>query len=93
MKWLVIPWLIALAWFAMAYAALGDALDAAIATTMPVLIASIVTFKVWNTYRRWIADQAAKARTAEAMAWNLPEPGDCPANQNRRPRSGETAAR
>ena len=85
MKWLVIPWLIALAWFATMLVALGNPLDAAIASSLPILIASIVTIKVWNTYRRWIADQAAKQRLEAAMAWNLPEPGEFPANQNREP--------
>lgn len=85
MKWLIIPWLLALAWFVMAYLALDNWLDALIATGLPITVASIVTIKVWNTYRRWIADRAAEARLAEAMAWNLPEPGEFPANQNRKP--------
>ena len=85
MKWLVIPWLITLAWFAFALTVLGSLVDALIASTLPAFIASIVTVKVWNTYRRWLEDRATKARIAEAMSWNLPEPGSFPANQNREP--------
>ncbi len=85
MKWLVIPWLISLVWFAFAYAALGEFWMALAGTSVPILIALIVTAKVWNTYRRWIEDQAAAARLTEAMSWNLPEPGAFPANQNQKP--------
>lgn len=85
MKWLFIPWLIALAWFVTMFVALNNLLDAAIATSLPILVATIVTVKVWNTYRRWIADRAAKQRLEAAMSWNLPEPGEFPANQNRGP--------
>ena len=85
MKWLFIPWSIALAWFALACVALGNATDALIASVLPALVAAIVTVKVLNTYQRWIADQAAAARIAEAMSWNLPEPGEFPANQNQKP--------
>lgn len=86
MKWLVIPWSIALVWFAFAYAALGEFWMAMAGTSVPILIAAIVTLKVWNTYREWLEDRATKARLAEAMAWNLPDPGSAPANQNQKPR-------
>ena len=86
MKWLVIPWLISLVWFAVVYAAVDEFWAAMAGTSWPILIALIVTAKVFYTYRRWTEDQAAKARIAEAMAWNLPEPGHSPANQNQPPR-------
>lgn len=86
MKWLVIPWLISLVWFAFAYAALGEFWLAMAGTSVPIFAALIVTSRVLYTYRRWIEDRATAARLAEAMAWNLPEPGHSPANQNQPPR-------
>jgi hypothetical protein len=86
MKWIVIPWLISLAWFAVFYIALDDAVDALITTSLPILISIKVTAWVIYTYRKWLEDRASAERIAEAMSWNLPDPS-VPANQNQRPRS------
>lgn len=61
MKWLIIPWGLALAWWVTAYVALDNLLDASIVTTLPALIAATVSAKVIRatyTYRKHLADQA-----------------------------------
>lgn len=82
MKWIIIPWLFSLAYFAVMFIALQNVINALAATSLPILIAATVTAKVIYTYRKWLADQASAERQAEAMRWNLPEPGQYPANQN-----------
>lgn len=85
MKWIIIPWLISLAYFVTMFVALQNVVNALAATSLPILISASVTAKVIYTYRKWIADQASEARLAEARSWNLPEPGQYPANQNQQP--------
>lgn len=86
MKWIILPWLFALAYFSVCYVAAGEFVAALAATSLPILIAATVTAKVIYTYRKWIADRDSAERIAEAMQWNLPEPGQSPANQNQNPR-------
>ena len=84
MKWIIIPWLISLAYFAACYIAADDFWLALAATSWPILISTIVTAKITYTYRKWLEDQASAERIAEAMSWNLPDPS-VPANLQQPP--------